>query len=63
MDRHLVDVLGQVADDIVDAGNALVGGGRGGPPLQVRPGDASPQLPQRGPPLRSVTTTKCQCWA
>jgi hypothetical protein len=52
MDRHLVDVVGQIPDRSRDTGHALVGGRRGGTPLQIRAGDAAPQLPQRGPPLR-----------
>jgi hypothetical protein len=52
MDRHLVDVVGQIPDGGRDAGHALVGGGRGGPQLQVRAGDGAPQLPERGPTLQ-----------
>jgi hypothetical protein len=37
MDRHLVDVSGQIADGLGEAGDALVGGGRPGPPHHIRP--------------------------
>jgi len=50
--RHLVDVVGQVPDGLGDAGDPVVGGGCGGAPLDVGPGDAAPQLPECGPPLR-----------
>ena len=58
-----MDVVGQIPDGVGDAGHALVGGGRGGPPLKIRAGDAAPQLPQPARRSGSVTTTKCQFWA
>ena len=47
-------MLVEIPDRIRQAGQALVGGGCGRPPLQVGAGGAAPQLPERGPPLRSV---------
>jgi hypothetical protein len=37
MGWHLVGVRGQVVDGVGEAGDALVGGGRRGPPLHMRP--------------------------